>query len=552
MLASFFFSLSRMLSRGARNLWVTGEGFVASRIMDAPESEASAAVDGDATLDSELGGTSFDELISQCAALKIVMEPSIPEELSAIKRKNAGRKRERQLKHALRKRICYAIDNARASARESTSGADAENEPDEEEWRQRLASFDFYNIPIASAFDFYNCVGIVPGINALAARTEAHAIAVLLYARQHIVRPLAVDGSAMRAIAAVLVVEKLDSHSAECDGVRELAGLGTVAALAARFGTTTQQIAKYRDLLGHCGYHGGRQSKCSNFCPHFGWGTVVGPGLGSGCPCPICMRTCLTASGADGSCSLCGADFGTDDCSCQCVLLGSGTPSRLRHMQRYGQPGSWASQKAHFEHLDRMGSQPQTVEDFCLFLGGEGLEKPSGDEAPEERRRRLMHLFRRVQKAILTGPLVQALALVRETDDSPVPLYPRVTRGCLGDRVQRWGMQNSTTPQYCDKVMFPGFLVLHLDVEPSAVEAALEFQPPRPIFNADGSLSEFPFVLTWFSQHVLSYYDVWGDEDWVEGLQGLCNCPECERGFTLHACASRHACVCTSLGVRAP
>ena len=155
-------------------------------------------MDGDATLDSELGGTSFDELISQCAALKIVMEPSIPEELSAIKRKNAGRKRERQLKHALRKRICYAIDNARASARESTSGADAENEPDEEEWRQRLASFDFYNIPIASAFDFYNCVGIVPGINALAARTEAHAIAVLLYARQHIVRPLAVDGSAMR------------------------------------------------------------------------------------------------------------------------------------------------------------------------------------------------------------------------------------------------------------------------------------------------------------------------------------------------------------------
>ena len=103
----------------------------------------------------------------------------------------------------------------------------------------------------------------------LAARTEAHAIAVLLYARQHIVRPLAVDGSAMRAIAAVLVVEKLDSFGAECDGVRELAGLSTVAALATRFGTTTQQIAKYRDLLGHCRYHGGRQSKCSQFCPHF-------------------------------------------------------------------------------------------------------------------------------------------------------------------------------------------------------------------------------------------------------------------------------------------
>ena len=97
--------------------------------MDAPESEASAAVDGDATLGSELGGTSFDELISQCAALKIVMEPSIPEELSAIKRKNAGRKRERQLENALRKRICYAIEKASASACQVTEreadGADA-------------------------------------------------------------------------------------------------------------------------------------------------------------------------------------------------------------------------------------------------------------------------------------------------------------------------------------------------------------------------------------------------------------------------------------------
>ena len=97
--------------------------------MDAPESEASAAVDADATLDSKLGGTSFDELISQCAALKIVMEPSIPEELSAIKRKNAGRKRERQLENALRKRICYAIEKASASACQVTEreadGADA-------------------------------------------------------------------------------------------------------------------------------------------------------------------------------------------------------------------------------------------------------------------------------------------------------------------------------------------------------------------------------------------------------------------------------------------
>ena len=125
-------------------------------------------------------------------------------------------------------------------------------------------------------------------------------------------------------------------------------------------------------------------------------------------------------------------------------------------------------------------------------------------------------------------------------------------------------MQVPTAPSVLEEALFPGFLVLPLDVPPSAVEAVLAIwdghgdasgplrQAHRPIFNADGSLSEFPFVLTWFSQHVLSYYDVWGDEDWVEGLQGLCNCPECERGFTLHACASRHACVCTSLGVRAP
>ncbi len=61
-----------------------------------------------------------------------------------------------------------------------------------------------------------------------------------------------------------------------------------------------------------------------------------------------------------------------------------------------------------------------------------------------------------------------------------------------------------------EESLFPGFLVLPLDVAPSAVEAVLALwdghgdasgplhQAHRPILNADGSLSEFPFVLTWF------------------------------------------------------
>ena len=61
-----------------------------------------------------------------------------------------------------------------------------------------------------------------------------------------------------------------------------------------------------------------------------------------------------------------------------------------------------------------------------------------------------------------------------------------------------------------EEALFPGFLVLPLDVAPSAVEAVLAIwdgygdasgplsEVHRPIVNADGSLSEFPFVLTWF------------------------------------------------------
>ena len=465
--------------------------------MDAPESEASAAVDGDATLGSELGGTSFDELISQCAALKIVMEPSIPEELSAIKRKNAGRKRERQLENALRKRICYAIEKASASACEAAEreadGADAGMDAEElEQTVAWLTSGDLYH---DHSFSLQNFV-----MNKLPLRTEAQAISVLLYARRLIVRPLPVDGSAMRAIAAVLVDEQLSSFPPEDRRtVTQHMGISTDTALAARLGTTPQQVTKYRDLvLFEGGYAVPRDLRERDlyFC-NVGWGSITGPGLASNCPCPLCRRMFCSCVGRHVS-----WDTRPETCSCSC------------------QVGHWPSKEAHHEHLRRMSSQPQTVEDFSFFVDldelgypfhpGTRSTKPSGYEHPKDRLRRLMCLFRRVQKGVLTGPIQWVLPVLRERDDSPVPLYPSVQKFCLGGRVQRWGMQVPTAPSVLEEALFPGFLVLPLDVPPSAVEAVLAIwdghgdasgplrQAHRPILNADGSLSEFPFVLTWF------------------------------------------------------
>jgi len=59
-----------------------------------------------------------------------------------------------------------------------------------------------------------------------------------------------------------------------------------------------------------------------------------------------------------------------------------------------------------------MSCQPQTVEDFSFFVDLDEVgscAKPSGYEPPKDRLRRLMHLFRRVQKEVMTGPLVQVL-----------------------------------------------------------------------------------------------------------------------------------------------
>ena len=477
--------------------------------MDAPESEASAAVDGDATLGSELGGTSFDELISQCAALKIVMEPSIPEELSAIKRKNAGRKRERQLENALRKRICYAIEKASASAceaaeREADHGADPEIDAEDEEFAQGMqfwAQLPLVDLYQDHSFSLQNFVK-----NKLPLRTEAQAISVLLYARRRIVRPLPVDGSAMRAIAAVLVDEQLSSLPPEDRRtVAQHMGISTDTALAARLGTTLQQVTKYRDLvLFEGGYAVPRdlRDRDLHFC-NVGWGSITGPGLASNCPCPLCQRMFCRCVGRHVS-----WDTRPETCSCSC------------------QVGHWPSKEAHHEHLRRMSSQPQTVEDFSFFVDldelgypfhpGTRSTKPSGYETPKDRLRRLMCLFRRVQKGVLTGPIQWVLPVLRERDDSPVPLYPSVQKFCLGGRLQRWGMQVPTAPSVLEafprleEALFPGFLVLPLDVPPSAVEAVLAIwdghgdasgplrQAHRPILNADGSLSEFPFVLTWF------------------------------------------------------
>jgi len=470
--------------------------------MDAPESEASAAVDGDPTLDSELGGTSFDELISQCAALKIVMEPSIPEELSAIKRKNAGRRRERQLENALRKRICYAIEKASASACEvaerEADGADAgidgfdaeECALLEQAWA-RLPSVDLYHDQVFGSL--LPCATIRDSIQTnLPLRTEAQAISVLLYARRLIVRPLPVDGSAMRAIAAVLVDEQLSGLPPEDRRtVTQHMGISTDTALAARLGTTPQQVTKYRDLLledSYCVPSCDLRRRDLDFCD-VGWGSITGPGLASNCPCPLCRRMFCSCVG-----SYVSWDTRPETCSCSC------------------QVGHWPSKEAHREHLRRMSSQPQTVEDFSFFVDLDEVgscAKPSGYEPPKDRLRRLMHLFRRVQKEVLTGPIAKALPVIRERNDSPVPLYPSVQKFCLGEHVQRWGMQVPTAPSLreafpsLEESLFPGFLVLPLDVAPSAVEAVLAIwyghgNAYRPIFNADGSLSEFPFVLTWF------------------------------------------------------
>ena len=373
--------------------------------MDAPESEASAAVDGDATLGSELGGTSFDELISQCAALKIVMEPSIPEELSAIKRKNAGRKRERQLENALRQRICYAIEKASASAceaaeREADHGADPDI--DAEEFAQGMqfwAELPLVDLYQDRSFSLQNFVK-----NKLPLRTEAQAISVLLYARRLIVRPLPVDGSAMRAIAAVLVDEQLSSFPPEDRRtVTQHMGISTDTALAARLGTTPQQVTKYRDLvLFEGGYAVPRDLRERDlyFC-NVGWGSITGPGLASNCPCPLCRRMFCSCVG-----SYVSWDTRPETCSCSC------------------QVGHWPSKEAHREHLRRMSSQPQTVEDFSFFVDLDEVgscAKPSGYEPPKDRLRHLMRLFRRVQKEVLTGPLVQVL---------PVLLVSETTRQC--------------------------------------------------------------------------------------------------------------------------
>ena len=116
-------------------------------------------------------------------------------------------------------------------------------------------------------------------------RTTAHAVAILLRARDFIPRELEVDGSAMRAIAAVLMEQQTTP------AMREEVDIASRAALAARFATTPQQISKYDGLLQTAGYSSVEASMCSHFCSCFGWSHVAGPGLCSGCPCPRCAVT---------------------------------------------------------------------------------------------------------------------------------------------------------------------------------------------------------------------------------------------------------------------
>ena len=183
-----------------------------------------------------------------------------------------------------------------------------------------------------------------------------------------------------------------------------------------------------------------------HFC-NVGWGSITGPGLASNCPCPLCRRMFCSCVG-----SYVSWDTRPETCSCSC------------------QVGHWPSKEAHREHLCCMSSQPQTVEDFSFFVDLDELgscAKPSGYETPKDRLRRLMRLFRRVQKEVLTGPIAKALPLLRERNDAPVPLYPSVQKFCLGERLQRWGMQVPTAPSLLEafprleEALFPGFLCFH-------------------------------------------------------------------------------------------
>jgi len=332
-------------------------------------------------------------------------------------------------------------------------------------------------------------------------RTQAHAIAILLRARGFLPRELDIDGTAMRAIAAVVangvastVVADKGPH-----GKDMLAALGidSSTALATKFRTSHQQISKYEKLLSEAGYScSGNASTCWHFCSCFGWESVAGPGLCSGCPCPRCAVTHHKECGTKG-----GVLLRTAARAASAILPRSIARNRLGVGATYGMPGAWASQEAHFQHLRHMSSQCQTVEDFATYVKREPAmesSRPTG-ETPEERRRRLMAKFRRVRAEFTEGTVAKVLPILRkEMTWTQVPLYPPAAQRA----VLRAGMQGHVD-RGIRGVRSAPFLALPLNVQPAAVEAALKFQPCGHLFaphlvNVDGTASEYPFVLTWF------------------------------------------------------
>ena len=388
-------------------------------VAPAPMAEIASPTDrnehAEPQFDPDLKGASFETLKATCAKLNIFLQPSIDEQVASIIRQKAQKHRLRQFQHALRMRILRAIHSARAAAIVDTvcqvhphrpasislccSHVQEEEEPEDE----NTAAVRF---ELTTCEDLYHV-----GDGTL--RSQAHAVAILLRARGFIPRELDVDGTAMRAIAAVIANGLASTVVADRgpQGKDMLVALGidNYTNLAGRFRTTHQQIKKYEGLLIEAGYTcSGNASTCWHFCSCFGWESVAGPGLCSGCPCPRCAVTHHEECGTTG-----GVLQRAAARVASAVLPRSVARARLGIGDTYGMPGAWASQDAHFQHLRHMSSQCQTVEDFATFVTHEPSSPPA-DETPEERHRRLMAKFRRVRAEFTEGTVAKVLPSLRK------------------------------------------------------------------------------------------------------------------------------------------
>ena len=399
--------------------------------------------------------------------MKIDFEPSIDSELVHIeRRKDVNKSRKKQLREALRQRVLYAIGKALHEA--AAAGRCGERalwaRGELEEWLHKKG-------------DLYT-----------KARLHAHALAIMLRACKFVSREIEVDGTAMRAIAALLQHQTQVTCHIRCFDINRL-NVHEKDVLAAHFGTTPQQLTRFSPMLEELGVYCRRRedtcSECCMFCPQRSWHPVEGPGLGFCCLCDRCTLTHL------------------DECE-------------VGHRDET----AWQSDGEWRRHMNVMANQPQTIEDFFDLLA-EKPPKPAADESVEQRRTRLLGMFRRVQARIFaeTSPWSSTgwpQPLIDPRKPSPpanlqVPLYPTMSRFA---NERRWGMQMHLVRRgdvtLCDVTQF---LALPTSITPAVVETALKFEPRFGLFdemdnmqadalrypvNWDGTASEFPFILSWF------------------------------------------------------